>query len=128
LLLLAATGPQAADAVQAGQSTQAADSAPLRCGWFQNPTPGNAWLTDRDGDWLVGVQGGPQADGDWPRFAPARWVRINGHYGYGCACLRAQVQSASQAEPRLVLRILSAHSRPLQACRNDRRLTEPRGE
>jgi hypothetical protein len=23
--------------------------AEKRCGWFQNPTPANAWLTDKDG-------------------------------------------------------------------------------
>ncbi len=36
---------------------------PLRCGWFDNPTPGNFWLVDRDGSWEVGVQGGYQAKG-----------------------------------------------------------------
>jgi hypothetical protein len=29
-----------------------------RCGWFDNPTSGNAWLYDRDGEWTVGIQGG----------------------------------------------------------------------
>jgi hypothetical protein len=28
-----------------------------RCGWFSNPTPGNAWLKDRDGEWTIGTQG-----------------------------------------------------------------------
>lgn len=32
----------------------------LRCGWFDNPTPGNASPTDRDGQWLIGLQGGHQ--------------------------------------------------------------------
>src|SRR5690348_8019506 len=56
-----------------------------RCGWFYNPTPGNAWLFDRDGEWTIGVQGGPQADGDWPNFRE-QWVETNGGYGYGCGC------------------------------------------
>src|SRR5262252_1346146 len=59
-----------------------------RCGWFSNPTPGNASLHDRAAEWIIGVQGGHQADGDWPEFAPGQWVETNGHYGYGCACLR----------------------------------------
>jgi len=94
----------------------------LRCGWFENPTPGNAWLTDRDGQWLIGLQGGHQAEGDWPRFTPARWVRTNGHYGHGCACLRVVADEASYE----VQRIVSATSRPLRVCRRDKALTEPR--
>ncbi|HEY2847367.1 MAG TPA: DUF4087 domain-containing protein, partial [Pyrinomonadaceae bacterium] len=35
-----------------------------RCGWFSDPTPGNEWLNDRDGVWIIGVQGGYQADWD----------------------------------------------------------------
>ena len=27
-------------------------------GWLQNPTPGNWWLVDRDGEWTIGTQGG----------------------------------------------------------------------
>jgi hypothetical protein len=34
------------------------------CGWFQNPTPGNAWLQDRSAEWVVGIQGGHQAEGE----------------------------------------------------------------
>ncbi|HYG29015.1 MAG TPA: DUF4087 domain-containing protein, partial [Allosphingosinicella sp.] len=34
-----------------------------RCGWLDNPTPANWWLTDRDGEWLIGAQGGYQAPG-----------------------------------------------------------------
>lgn len=65
--------------------------AETRCGWFSNPTPGNAWLTDRDGEWIVGTQGGAQADGDWPSFADSQWVATNGSYGYGCACMDVSV-------------------------------------
>ena len=32
-----------------------------RCGWFENPTPANATLTDRDGVWEIASQGGYQA-------------------------------------------------------------------
>lgn len=46
--------------------------AKVRCGWFENPTPANAWLTDRDGDWIIPVQGGHQANGDWPAFPRER--------------------------------------------------------
>ncbi len=104
--------------------SQGASGAPFekRCGWFSNPTPGNAWLDDRDGEWIIGVQGGWQADGDWPDFKPEEWVRTNGNYGYGCACLRVRVNRTSHQ----VLEIKSATARPLKACRADRSLKEPK--
>ncbi len=108
---------------------QPAASAPttaavLRCGWFENPTPANAWLTDRDGEWTIAVQGGHQAEGAWPRFTRARWVRTNGNYGHGCACLKLVADTSE----RVVTRIVQASSRPLQSCRRDRRLREPKPE
>ena len=63
--------------------TVSAKKPETRCGWFHNPTPGNAWLIDRDGEWIIGIQGDYQADGDWPSFSKARWVRTNVNYGYG---------------------------------------------
>ena len=89
-----------------------------RCGWFSNPTPANASLHDRDGEWIIGVQGGHQAEGDWPDFGPKQWVETNVHYGYGCACLQLSVNK----ETHEVLEIKSAHARPLTACRRDRAL------
>ena len=102
-------------------AVQSAPAPPLRCGWLENPTPGNVWLTDRGGEWTIGTQGGHQAEGDWPQFVARRWVKTNGHYGYGCACLRFK----ADATTRQVLSIISAQSRSLAACRNDKRLKEP---
>lgn len=101
----------------------AADTAPLeqRCGWFENPTPGNATLTDREGEWEIGVQGGHQADGDWPEFTDAQWVETNGHHGYGCACLSVR----SDRQTHTVLSIARATAKPLTVCRGDKRLREP---
>ena len=89
-----------------------------RCGWFSNPTPANASLSDRDGEWIIGVQGGYQAQGDWPAFGPKQWVETNGHYGYGCACLRLRVNR----ETHEVIEIESSRARPLSVCRRDRKL------
>ena len=60
-----------------------------RCGWLDNPTPGNFSLRDRGGEWVLGVQGGHEAHGfdSMPDITTAGWVETNGHYGYGCACL-----------------------------------------
>lgn len=109
-----------ASSAAAANSSQKAET---RCGWFGNPTPANAWLNDRDGEWTVGIQGGHQADGDWPDFKPNQWVETNAHYGYGCACLKL----VANPETREVERIISAKARPLAACRNDKALKKGPG-
>ena len=86
-----------------------------RCGWFSNPTPANAWLYDRAGEWTIGVQGGHQAEGDWPNFKSTQWVRTNGDYGYGCAGFQLRVDNQTHN----VLEIRSARARPLAQCRRD---------
>jgi hypothetical protein len=96
----------------------AAQQFETRCGWFSNPTPANASLHDRDDEWIISVQGGYQAEGDWPSFKPAQWVETNGHYGHGCACLRLRVDRKTYR----VIEIESARARPLAACRRDRSL------
>lgn len=102
--------------------TAAAQGTSLRCGWFDNPSPGNAWLHDRDGDWTVSEQGGHRAQGPWPRFRRSQWVAAGGgSYGYGCACFRAQADDFSME----ITRIYSAYARPLSVCRRDATLTEP---
>src|SRR5215217_5253650 len=98
--------------------SSAIEVSETRCGWFSNPTPANASLYDRDGEWIIGVQGGYQAEGDWPSFGPKQWIETNVHYGYGCACLRVQVNRSTHE----VIKIESSKARPLSACRNDRKL------
>ena len=107
-------------ALQLPPGAQAAGPV-TRCGWFENPTPANVTLTDRDGEWLIGMQGGHQADGDWPRFRKSEWVATNGSYGHGCACLKV----IADPKTREVKQIVSAKARPLKACREDRALKEP---
>ena len=115
LVGLAAVSPAARPGARCAAGAVRAET---RCGWFSNPTPGNASLHDRDDEWIVGVQGGHQAEGDWPEFAPRQWVETNVHYGHGCACLTVEVDR----ETHRVLEIKSARARPLSACRRDRAL------
>ena len=89
-----------------------------RCGWLSNPTPGNIWLDDRDGEWIIAIQGGYQLEEDWawPAFKKGQWVITNaGSHGYGCACL----QMRADKETNRVLQIKSARPRPLAACRKE---------
>ncbi|WP_339070163.1 DUF4087 domain-containing protein [Pseudomonas idahonensis] len=92
-----------------------------RCGWFENPTPANATLTDRDGVWEIASQGGYQAEGEWPTFNDQQWVRTNNHYGYGCACVSANADPQTHRLDHLH----KAKARPLSACRDDPSLYEP---
>ncbi|OOG45928.1 DUF4087 domain-containing protein [Rhodanobacter sp. C01] len=103
------------------QAQESPATAQIRCGWFDNPTPGNASLYDRDGEWIIGIQGGHQADGDWPEFSDSQWVDTNGHHGHGCACLDV-VTSTHTHE---IIRITGARAKALKICRNDRTLKEP---
>jgi hypothetical protein len=91
-----------------------------RCGWLQNPTPANYWLIDRDGEWTIMAQGGYQAEGweDMGNMSARGWVRTNGYYGYGCACMSVSTDRASMR----ITRIYASESRPLRQCRADRRL------
>lgn len=96
-----------------------------RCGWLSNPTPANFWLDDKDGQWIIGVQGGHQAKGaDIPEFPDSQWVQTNGSYGYGCACLKGTFSTRTKK----VQYIKSATVRTLSACRKDKMLKEPKEE
>jgi hypothetical protein len=131
----AAAGPAAAAPVQAAP-VQAAPETPAprpvavasvpkparRCGWLVNPTPANWWLTDRDGQWILGTQGADQAPGmdEMPDMSTAGWVETNGHYGYGCACMTITADGDGQ-----VTKIADAQPKPLKQCRADRKLPKP---
>jgi len=89
-----------------------------RCGWFSNPTPANASLYDSEREWIISVQGGYEAEGDWPDIPAKEWVETNVHYGYGCACMRVTVSH----DTGKVIKIVSSTARTLAACRRDRTL------
>ena len=116
--LLLTTAAFAGAPPPAREAPLALQESELRCGWFSNPTPANASLYDRHGEWIIGTQGSYQAEGDWPEFGRGQWVRTNGNYGYGCACLRVRVNHNNHR----VLEIENAEARPLGVCRRDRSL------
>jgi len=73
-------------------------AAETRCGWIDNPTPGNWWLTDAAGEWTLAEQGGYQAGGmdRIPDLSTGEWVATNGPHGYGCACMDAETDGADR--------------------------------
>ncbi len=98
-----------------------AASPEVRCGWFDNPTPGNATLTDADRSWTIAMQGQFEAKGDWPELPDRERVPPDGPHGYGCACLTVEVDRPSSR----ITRIVKAVAKPLSACRADPKLKEP---
>jgi hypothetical protein len=106
-----------------GKSAAGSPAVENRCGWFVNPTPANAWLIDRDGEWTIAIQGGEQAEGDWPPpIASKQWVAYgHGSYGHGCACMKVETDRAQMR----ITRIVSSQGKPLSQCRRDRKLSEP---
>jgi hypothetical protein len=93
-----------------------------RCGWLDNPTPANWWLTDADGRWIIGTQGGYQARGmDMiPEFKPSQYVKTNGYYGYTCACMDVTTNSNLSR----IRRIYSVKPLKLSQCRQDPNLPD----
>lgn len=104
----------------ASQSTPAAKVTERRCGWLHNPTPGNWWLIDGEGEWILAVQGGKQVEGmdDIPDMTANDWRTTNGSYGYGCACMMV----TSVAGGMEVERIADVQPKPLEQCRADKAL------
>jgi hypothetical protein len=98
-------------------------AAEVRCGWLVHPTPGNLWLKDDRGDWLISTQGGPYAEGveRLPEPTPGQFVKSNGDYGYSCAC----VQGAFDAKTTSVTRIDAARALPLSVCYRNDKLPRP---
>ncbi|HEY9607726.1 DUF4087 domain-containing protein [Allocoleopsis sp.] len=94
-----------------------ANATENRCGWLQNPTPANWWLTDRDGTWTISAQGGYQARGmdNIPPIGDREYVRTNGNYGYTCACLRV----STDRKQKRIISIQSGKQLSLRTCRQD---------
>ncbi|WP_198371618.1 DUF4087 domain-containing protein [Roseomonas rosulenta] len=95
-----------------------------RCGWLDNPGPGNWSLTDRDGRWVLWTQGRAMPPGmrEVTGMTAQDWVRPVGNYGYGCACLTVVADPAT----RVVNRVTQARQLPVSRCAADPALP-PRG-
>jgi hypothetical protein len=105
-----------------------APSREVRCGWIENPTPGNLWLIDKDATWTITSQGqaeGPDADGidNIPQGDPKQFVdtsRGAGH-GYSCGCLTVETNAKDQR----ITKVVSGKNLPLAKCKADKTLPKP---
>ena len=102
-------------------------AAERRCGWYENPTPGNLMLADKDGVWWITSQmeaNGPDAaDAEKaPYFNSKQYIATqpNG-YGYGCACLTVE----SDAKEMRITKVISGETVPIAKCKQDESLPVP---
>ena len=92
-----------------------------RCGWIVNPTPGNWWLTDSKGDWVLATQGsdnealGMENIGD---ISAHDYKATNGNYGYACGCMKVEDDEAAKR----ITAIYSFKQLPLSKCLKDKNL------
>ena len=94
------------------------------CGWLNNPTPNNFWLTDRYTDWQLSMQGAQAVPGfdTMPDMTRRGWIETNaGGHGHGCACLTALVDYRT----RRIIRLIRADAVPLAQCQRDPQLPRP---
>ena len=70
-----------------------------RCGWVENPTPGNWYLADSQATWVLSEQGsekealGMENIGD---ISAGDYVATNGNYGYACGCMKVETDTAEK--------------------------------
>lgn len=106
-------------------STLVRAKSELRCGWYENPSPGHSWLKDKDARWMVLEQGVFAAQGLVPDFKKAgakTFVNAGAGFGYGCVCLKVKVDSKNKR----ITQIDSVKIKKLNDCRSDENLTEPK--
>lgn len=94
-----------------------AKAVETRCGWLYNLTPRNWYLIDKDGSWIISRLGGHEAKGmeNLPTYNEKEYVKTNGYYGYGCACMDVVTDSARLR----ISEIRGGESLPLSTCRED---------
>lgn len=104
--------------------TMSAQAVETRCGWIDNPTPANWWLTDADGTWTISVQGGYSiSDKSWDNMTKAisgQFEAYNGkNYGRYCGCIVGTFSTEND-----VLTVQSSSAKPLSACKNDKKIKQ----
>lgn len=107
-------------------ATPALAATETRCGWYNNPTPGNVFLKDADGFWWISQQGIRPAPGFDDAYTPAfddreRVVTNTGSYGYSCACADGTFGPIGSMEVRAITRLKAL---PIAQCKDDPNLSD----
>lgn len=95
-----------------------------RCGWLENPSPSNWYLTDADTSWILMEQNEqePNLSIELPSFREEKgwFVKTGGSSGYGCACLSVTVNKKTER----VLTASKGKMLPIKTCKNDKKLPQ----
>lgn len=95
-----------------------------RCGWVSNPTPGNWYLSDSDGDWTLATQGSDQEAGGMDLIgdiSAGDYEATNGNYGYACGCMKVLDDPSNMR----IIEVLSFRQSRLSKCASDPKLPAP---
>lgn len=97
-----------------------AEPVETRCGWIDNPTPGNWSMIDAVGEWILATQGNYEAAGMdlVPDLTGRQFVRTNRGYGYACGCMSGEWDPHTKR----AMTITKVVQKPLAACRKDKDL------
>lgn len=111
-------------ALMALGATSALAAPENRCGWVMNPTPGNWYLADAEGEWVLSEQGsdrealGMENIGD---ISAGDYVANNGNYGYACGCMKVETDAAEKR----ITAVYSFSQKKISQCSKDKKLPKP---
>ena len=79
---------------------QSIAAAEYRCGWLDNPAPGQYQFTDKQATWTIMKRGGYKLPAvsmkNLPVQQPNEFVRTNGSFGYSCSCMSVTTDARSK--------------------------------
>jgi hypothetical protein len=100
-----------------------------RCGWYENPSPGNLWLVDSKGTWILSTQGDSGSkltEKDFkklPKFPKSQYITTQASYGYGCVCMIVDTDGDQN-----IVKIYKSRSLRLSSCLLDKNLPQSQGK
>ena len=105
-----------------------------RCGWYQNPTPGNHWVLDRHAKWVMSSQGKDLENnfGYAERKGPDLWKTGDWVKPYPdvCGCLEGTFGEISEGDSAYtswgtIIHIETIEHLPIERCEDDPNLFPP---
>ena len=104
---------------------QSIATAEYRCGWLDNPAPGQYQFTDKQASWTIMKRGGYQLPAvsmkNLPDKQPNEFVRTNGSYGYSCSCMSVTTDARSK---RITSIVYKGKQVLLKRCLEDKSIAE----